>query len=242
MISVCIASYNGEKYIKEQLSTILSQLDNEDEIVISDDGSTDRTMEIIASFQDSRIRILNHKPALVRKHYNVLNRVSRNFENALLNCRGDIIFLSDQDDVWLPNKVERCLMSLKENDFVISSYKKIDSNGNFLGLPSTIDKRLQMGFWGHLLYGPTFGCAMAMNRRFLDFALPFPNYFPMHDRWLGMLALIMGEFCYIRDELFLYRKHGENNSSKENNGVLRKILIRVYLLFCLFKRKITRKY
>ena len=97
MISVCIATYNGEKYIKQQLLSILKQIKVNDEIIISDDHSTDKTFNIIKSFNDTRIKFfLNNKG----KGY------TRNFENALEKAHGDIIFLSDQDDIWIDNKVE----------------------------------------------------------------------------------------------------------------------------------------
>mgnify|MGYP003392825684 CR=1 FL=1 len=98
MISVCIATYNGEKYIGEQIASILKQLNANDEVIISDDGSTDATLSIIKTFQDPRIRVIlgpqKHSPTL-------------NFENVLHHAQGDYIFLSDQDDVWKTNKVAK---------------------------------------------------------------------------------------------------------------------------------------
>lgn len=95
MISVCMATYNGEEYIKEQLESILCQLGEMDEIIISDDGSTDNTLNIIESYNDSRIKIHIN----TGKHGFVYN-----FENALQKAKGEYIFLSDQDDIWLPEK------------------------------------------------------------------------------------------------------------------------------------------
>jgi len=106
MISVCIATYNGEKYIKEQLNSIIIQISQEDEIVVSDDWSNDRTLEIVSNYQDNRIKILFNKK---EKGY------SKNFENAILYAKGDIIFICDQDDVWLPNKVSRMIDALKKS-------------------------------------------------------------------------------------------------------------------------------
>ena len=103
MISVCIATYNGEKYIKEQLDSIIPQLGHEDEIVISDDGSSDSTLDIINSINDERIRITVNQG----KH-----GVNSNFNNALLHAKGDFIFLADQDDIWLSGKVAECLKAL----------------------------------------------------------------------------------------------------------------------------------
>ena len=96
MISVCMAIYNGEKYIKEQIDSILMQLSNEDELVISDDSSNDRTLDIIAEYNDRRIKVLHHIPAIG----NSFVKAKANFENALSVAKGDYIFLSDQDDVW----------------------------------------------------------------------------------------------------------------------------------------------
>lgn len=107
MISVCIATYQGEKYIREQLASILCQLDDADEIIVSDDGSTDRTLDIIRQMADHRIKIVEgphrHSPTL-------------NFERALQEARGDYIFLADQDDVWKPDKVQVCMKWLQEYD------------------------------------------------------------------------------------------------------------------------------
>ena len=95
MISVCIATYNGEKYLREQLDSILPQLAESDEVIVSDDGSTDGTIDLITSLNDPRIKIVSNSG---RKGY------VGNFENALKHTTGDYIFLSDQDDIWYPNK------------------------------------------------------------------------------------------------------------------------------------------
>lgn len=97
MISVCMAAYNGEKYIKDQLSSILKQIGPNDEVVISDDGSKDKTKNIVDSLNDTRIRYVENR----NKH-----GFTHNFENALRLAQGDYIFLADQDDIWLDNKEE----------------------------------------------------------------------------------------------------------------------------------------
>ncbi len=100
MISVCIATYNGEKYIRPQIESIIVQLDPGDEIVISDDGSTDDTLNIIASFADDRIKVFDHSRDKKQKVKYSFEHVTRNFENALRHAKGDLIFLSDHDDFW----------------------------------------------------------------------------------------------------------------------------------------------
>ena len=104
MISVCIATYNGARYIAEQLASILKQLSAEDEVVVSDDGSTDGTIDIVRSLNDRRIRIVDGP----RRHSPTLN-----FEWALRNAKGEYIFLADQDDVWLEDKVTKCVEELQ---------------------------------------------------------------------------------------------------------------------------------
>lgn len=112
MISVCIATHNGAHYIKEQIESILCQLGTNDEIIISDDGSTDNTIDILLAFNDKRIIIYHYKQPVKSKHSHIY--VCKNFENALKHAKGDYIFLADQDDWWMPNKVMKCLEDLKK--------------------------------------------------------------------------------------------------------------------------------
>mgnify|MGYP002597725427 FL=1 len=118
-ISVCIATYNGEKYIKEQINSILPQLKNCDEIIISDDHSSDKTLDVIFQINDSRIQVyLNDK----EKGY------TSNFENALSKATGSIIFLADQDDIWKSNKVEVLQKSLEDSDLVVSDAEVVNGD------------------------------------------------------------------------------------------------------------------
>ena len=104
MISVCIATYNGENYIRQQLMSILPQLSEDDEIVVSDDHSSDRTNEVIMSINDPRIHLFTHDATI--EPIFTIDRSTYNFANALSHAKGDIIFLCDQDDYWLPEKVK----------------------------------------------------------------------------------------------------------------------------------------
>ena len=119
MISVCMATYNGEKYIREQMDSILQQLGEGDELIISDDLSSDKTVEIIKSYKDKRIKLYIHGD----NHGFV-----RNFENALVHADGDIIFLSDQDDIWMPDKVKVTIAALANCDFTVSDCITINEN------------------------------------------------------------------------------------------------------------------
>lgn len=115
-ISVCMATYNGQKYIKKQIDSILLQLNEDDELIISDDGSTDNTLNIIKHYADNRILLLHHEPiSWHKKYYQTNARISANFENAISHATGDIILLSDQDDIWQPNKITATIDFMYDN-------------------------------------------------------------------------------------------------------------------------------
>lgn len=212
MISVCIATHNGERYIKEQLESILAQLGQGDEVVVSDDGSTDGTLSVINKMNDSRIKVYHYKQPLTTKHSH--EYVCRNFENALNHAQGDYIFLSDQDDEWMPNKVEVCLKALQEHDIVLHEFMHIDENDQVI-------KELHYdGTFRRNNYfiraGKHYGCAMAFKRNVLDYVLPFPKHLLLHDYWIGILAEILGDFYYIDQPLIRYRIHLQNTSQTKN--------------------------
>ena len=124
MISVCMATYNGEKYLKDQLDSILKQIQSSDEVIISDDGSNDSTRYIIEKFQKEYKNIyLVDGPK---------RGVQKNFENALKHARGDILFLSDQDDIWMDGKVERVLKEFENSNTlcVVHDAEIVDGNMN----------------------------------------------------------------------------------------------------------------
>jgi glycosyltransferase involved in cell wall biosynthesis len=224
MISVCIATYNGEKFIKQQILSILTQLSEKDEIVISDDYSTDNTYSIIKDINDERIKFF----------YNTRERgYTRNFENAIKKSSGEFIFLSDQDDIWIDNKVQIMLDYLKMFDLVVSDATWVDENLKITRGSHFRLSNMRTGFFRHLLKPCYIGACMAFNRKILDKAMPFPRNTALcaHDYWLS----IIGEFFYkvglVNQELILFRRHGANNSpsgEKSPNSLYKKVLIRIY--------------
>lgn len=236
MISVCIATYNGEKYIKEQLLSILHQLNKNDEVIISDDHSTDNTIEVIKSLNDNRIKIfLNEKD----KGY------TRNFENALEKASGDIIFLSDQDDVWMDEKVKKSLILLKDNDFVVSDAQVVDNDLKTLAKSNFEIRNVKHGFFNNFIRCRYLGACYAFNKNVIIKSLPFPKnseYIP-HDYWIYMIAISNFRVGVINEPLIQYRRHTLNTSSggyKSYNSLFKRIKIRVYLLFALLKKSILR--
>jgi glycosyltransferase involved in cell wall biosynthesis len=227
-----MAAYNGEKYIKEQLNSILCQLDINDEVIISDDSSTDNTIGVIKSLSDKRITI----------YCNNQNRgYSKNFENALVYAKGDIIFTTDQDDVWNRNKVETILFDLESADFVVSNAEIVDGNLLLLHESHFELYNVKEGFLKNFLKTRYIGACMAFKRKVLSKALPFPSnsYLCAYDYWLANIAEFYFQ-VYLEDTpLIKYRRH-ENNASTgglfSKNSIVKKLLIRFYVLKELIKR------
>ena len=204
MISVCVATYNGEKFIREQIESILCQLSSDDEIIVSDDGSTDGTIVIINCIGDKRIRIIEGP----RKHSPTFN-----FENALKEAKGDYIFLADQDDVWKTNKVEVCMKWLQKYDCVVSDAEVTDSNLNPLYPSLYAIMQVRQGHIYNTVWKNGYtGCCMAFRRNILEASLPFPNDIPMHDIWIGNVAAYKYNVKFIPDKLILFRRHKETIS------------------------------
>ena len=209
MISVCIATYNGERYIRQQIESIVCQLNVDDEIIVSDDGSTDGTLDIVKGIGDKRIKIIEgpgrKSPIL-------------NFECALKASKGDFIFLSDQDDVWKPDKVEICMKWLKTYNCVVSDAEVTNNRLKPL-YPSLYDimqvkqTRIYNTIWKN---GYT-GCCMAFRRNVLEASLPFPKNIPMHDIWIGNVAAYKYNVIFIPDRLIHFRRH-ENTISCNGKG------------------------
>jgi glycosyltransferase involved in cell wall biosynthesis len=204
MISVCMATHNGARYIKEQLDSILMQLNSGDEIIISDDHSSDETISIIESYHDRRIKILKQAARI---------GVARNFEASLSQSKGDIIFLADQDDVWAVSKIEIVTRYLQHHDLIVSDCAIVDQglNTKFDSFYSIHGSR--KGFLKNLVKNSYMGCCMAFNRKLLKKALPFPADIPMHDQWLGMIGELHFRVRFINEVLVHHRKHEKNGSS-----------------------------
>mgnify|MGYP002869849148 CR=1 FL=1 len=188
MISVCMATYNGEQFVGQQILSILPQLGENDELVISDDGSTDSTITTIEQINDKRIRLLHNE-----KH-----GFKWNFLNALVHSKGDILFLSDQDDVWLPGKVEACLSALQNADLIVHNSSLADRELN-VWCESFFDfYHSGPGIIKNSLNNTYFGACMAMHRRVFEASLPFPLTDEIgHDIWLGLVAEMVGKVCFL---------------------------------------------
>jgi glycosyltransferase involved in cell wall biosynthesis len=196
--SIVLATYQGERFIDEQLDSIVSQLSPNDEIILSDDASTDGTLHAVRQRGDSRIRILANR-----------ERVGyvRNFQRAITQVRGEYVFFSDQDDVWLPGKVDAICSALRRKPFAASDAIVVDENLEEL-YPSYFALREARSFsWPAIfLRPPIVGATMSCRKDYLQSLLPLPSGIP-HDFWLTLNAAWDESLEIIHTPLILYRRH-----------------------------------
>lgn len=231
MISVCMATKNGASYLREQLDSIMLQLSSEDELIISDDHSTDSTVAIIQTYNDPRIRFIENSQTL---------GISKNFEAALTASKNPFIFLADQDDVWKENKVAVMMNYLRDHDLVISDCLIADQclnpkNDSFFRLNNS-----GKGLIKNVLKNSYMGCCMAFNRKVLNQALPFPKDIPVHDHWIGLIGEFHFDVRFIPEVLVYHRRHANNASttgSSSNQKLSAQFSNRYRILKHLFLRK-----
>lgn len=229
MISVCMAVYNGENYIKEQVESILKQLSKFDELIVVNDCSTDNSIAILTKFNDSRIRIYDNKNNL---------GPMRSFEHALNTARGDYIYLADQDDVWCSNKVSLCQAYLEDgNDLVVHDATVVDRKLNVLSHSwnQYNHNHFSSCWFLALCKNPFTGANMAFKRDMLKYILPFPKGIPMHDWWIGSVCRKRKvRIKVVNEALILYRRHG-NNVTGYSHDLAKMFLNRYRLLLALWR-------
>lgn len=211
-----MCTYNGAKYLPQQLESIAKQIIRVDELVVCDDGSTDNSIEVIRTFAES-------SPFPVFIHVGKKNLGStKNFEKCLLLCKGDIIFLCDQDDLWRPDKVEKQINYLNENqnkDAVFSDGMMIGANSKPTGRTIWHEiefNKIKQEIWlkgkPHEILFNGFvvtGATLALRKKCLDRLIPFPVHVPdlIHDAWIAMVLSLQDKIGFVDDTLISYRVH-----------------------------------
>lgn len=234
-----MASYNGSKFISEQVSSILEQLTNADELVIVDDASTDGTLDAIRQFKDSRIRLIS---APSNQGY------VRSFEQAVLASNGGYIFLADQDDVWIEGRLERMIDVLADHQLVASNFDVL-GGGQRPPIPrlrSEDSSRRAANLAGILVgYRAYYGCGMAFRRDLLDMFVPIPPYLhESHDLWLAICGNTVGSIAHMDGSSLLRRIHGDNATPqgwRSLTTILRARLVLLRLLWEAFQRATTQR-
>ncbi|MFC5283522.1 glycosyltransferase family 2 protein [Pedobacter alpinus] len=214
MISVVLCSYNGENFIAEQIDSIFNQTFDDFELIIIDDCSTDKTVEIINKFC-----LLNKRISLFINEENLGPRKS--FYKGILKSKGDYIALSDQDDIWLPNKLEVLIQKAEsEKDALLfySNSQIINENGELINqfLSDKINPYQGNDNRSVLFYNFVWGHTMFFRRELINYVEPIPLNFN-HDKWLTFLSLSYGKVIYVNQVLQYYRHHDKNLTVKYNS-------------------------
>lgn len=208
-VSLAMTTYNGEKYLREQLDSIYNQTRVPDEVIVCDDNSSDKTISILEEYSKSKgLKYYKNNPGL---------GVNKNFFKAISLCSGDYISLCDQDDIWLPNKIETLFRKISEIDngqpcAVSSQCDNIDGVGNIINRNTAKDTS---GYAATLLYkGVSQGCTMMINRCLAEMALEFSSNVKyegmIYDALIAYCAAIFGEKYNLGQSLMLYRHHNSN--------------------------------
>lgn len=230
-VSVVMAVYNGERFLAPQVESVLSQLQPRDELLIIDDASTDGSPRWLAQLDDARVRI-------IRQPGNA--GVLKAFEAGLQRARHDLVFLCDQDDVWLPGKRDAVVVEFERDPralIVISDAEVIDADDRVVAASFMATRHGFKGRFHHTLVRNRYlGCAMAVRRKLIDAALPIPNGVPMHDMWLGALGSMLGRVRFITRPLIRYRRHGGNLSPSQPQSWSRMLSWRWALLKAVVNR------
>jgi glycosyltransferase involved in cell wall biosynthesis len=213
-VSIALASYNGARFIEAQLRSFADQTRPPDQVVIRDDGSTDDTAAIVARFAETAPFTIDFQRNPERCGY------TRNFEGAVAACSGDIIFLSDQDDVWLPNKLQTILDAFVQHprhQVIVNDQILTDGDLNHTGITKLGNlKRLGIGPEGLIE-----GCCTAFRRAWGERLLPIPaeagtmveSRAMSHDRWLNELAMLLDLREVVRTPLQYFRRYGSNTTN-----------------------------
>lgn len=226
-LSIALCTYNGSRFLREQLQSLANQTLMPFEVIVSDDCSSDNTLSIIKEFDKVlNIKILINKTPL---------KVAKNFENAILHCSGDIIFTCDQDDIWHKEKLEKISQYFEENPeklAVFSDAILVDENGNslkktFWSIVRFFQPQIEQWENGQsvdlLLFGnrPS-GCMTAFRRELIEYIIPFPTHIPemIHDNWIAMVAAMINSIGVIEEQLISYRQHSSQQIGvrPKNNG------------------------
>lgn len=213
-IDVLLATYNGEEYVAEQIESILNQTYKNINLIISDDCSKDKTPEILKKYAQKDKRIELH---LQEKNLGVV----KNIEFLLEQVKSNLYMLSDQDDVWFKEKIEKSVETLKKEnaDLVFGDLEVVDKDlktiypsfGDFMLLNNKIKKYIS-SYKVNYLYNCVTGCTVLSKRDMIDKILPLPtdSKFLIHDHWIGLMVGLNGKLAYMPEKYIKYRQHGNN--------------------------------
>ena len=228
MISILLASYNGEKYIAEQIDSLLAQKNRDFKLFINDDKSTDNTYEIISEYAEKY-------PEMIFATQNEQNSggAKCNFIRMMIEHKDDYVMLCDQDDIWLPDKIEISLAKIKEMEtihgmetpllvhtdlHVVNETLKMISPSYKIAMNADYSKtRLR----NQIIQNTLTGCTVIYNRALSNLVTEIPQFMVMHDWWLMLIAAAFGKVAALDEQTVLYRQHGSNDIGAKDVRTLR---------------------
>ena len=226
MIDILMSTYNGGRFVEQQIDSIIAQTFTDWRLLIRDDGSSDGTAEIVSRYAD----LHRERICLIESNGENLG-ACQSFARLLEGADADYMMFSDQDDVWLPDKIELTLRKMKEMEehhgrktplLVFSDVTVVDELLNVIGASmwqyQKSDPSRGKSLNRLLLMNPANGCTMMVNRALRDNAMPVPPEAIMHDSWVALVASAIGEIGYIPTVTLLYRQHGRNESGTRRWG------------------------
>lgn len=227
MVSVALPVYNGAQFLNEQLNSILDQLEPLDEVVIAYQESRDGSLELLRQFQE--------KDSRVKLFFNSRRGITANFDLAIRKCSGDYIFLSDQDDVWLPNKRQKMLECFYQTGADLIHHNAVHTDEALAPQKDTFFEIYPIGpgKWHNIKKPRMSGCCMAFTKEMQRKILPLPEIWG-YDQWIAVVAEFAGKIAYLEDVLLLHRLHGDNSttSTRKLSIVLRcrsRLLVHLFL-------------
>lgn len=235
--SICLCTHNGQNYLDEQIRSILSQIHSLDELIIVDDCSNDNTVALIKKYNDKRIKLFSNESNMGHV---------KAFEKAIGISKNELIFLSDQDDIWIEGRYSLMINTItKSNDYLLTSNSLfIDANNNPISFNIRGVKELDShNFFKNIIdiyRGKTnyYGCCMLFKKELINVVLPIPKFVESHDLWIAMCANLSKKNIHIEAPTLIRRIHG-NNASVISRNFIKKILTRIYFsiqILVIYKR------
>lgn len=219
LVSIALCSYNGGKYIEEQIKSILNQSYTNLELIIVDDCSSDDTVEIVENLAsaDDRIKLFKNESNL---------GFVKNFEKAISLCNGDYIALCDQDDIWKINKIELFMISIEDNILIYSNALLVDSEGKETGqvlVPTKSNMVRGNNNKAFIFNNCVSGNTLMFCKQLIKYILPIPKGIEYHDSYIAFIASSIGKIEYVTEPLVYYRRYEEQVTHvKKSNSIFEK--------------------
>lgn len=239
-VTILMATYNGEKFIRKQIESILCQTYKNFQLIIRDDGSKDNTIKIISELveNDNRIELIVGNNLGQKKNFNELLKIGK---------KSKYIMFADQDDIWLENKVEISLNEIKKYEnihgedepiLVYTKLRYVDENLNLLKIKKINNTENSINTL--LGYNYIWGCTMIINHALANISFPIGEYSQNHDYWIALCASINGEIVHLNEETILYRQHSNNVTGGINNYSIINKIKRIGVLFKSYEQQVKQ--